>query len=87
MPTAPETSALERILEPVGRCLTPEVAKQLVNLRADWRTQARIDKLADKSTDGKLSDAERAEYETYVRAIDFITILQLKARSLLENHP
>ena len=87
MATAPETSALDRMLEPVSRCLTPEVAKQLVQLQADPETQTRIDELADKCTEGKLTDAERAEYETYVRAIDFITILQLKARSLLESHP
>jgi hypothetical protein len=87
MVTAPETSALDRMLEPVSRCLTPEVAKQLVQLQADPETQTRIDELADKCTEGELTDAERAEYETYVRAIDFITILQLKARSLLENHP
>jgi hypothetical protein len=86
MATAPETGALDRILEPVSRCLTPEVAKHLVDLRADPQTQARIDELADKSNEGELTDAERAEYETYVRAIDFITILQLKARSLLESH-
>ena len=29
------TTTLARLLEPVGRCLTPEVAKALVNLRAD----------------------------------------------------
>jgi len=86
MATAPETSALERILDPVSRCLTPAVAQQLVELRADAETQARIDELADKSTEGQLTDAERSEYETYVRAIDFVTILQIKARSLLESH-
>jgi hypothetical protein len=85
MATAPVTSALDRILEPVSRCLTRDVAKELAHLRADPETQARIDELADKCTEGELSDAERAEYETYVRAIDFITILQLKARSLLES--
>jgi hypothetical protein len=86
MPTAPEAGALNRILEPVSRCLTPGVARQLVKLRADPETQARIDKLADKCNEGQLTKAERAEYETYVRAIDFLTILQLKARSLLERH-
>lgn len=85
MATALVTSALDRILEPVSRCLTRDVAKELVQLRADPETQARIDELADKCTEGELSDAERAEYETYVRATDFITMLQLKARSLLES--
>jgi hypothetical protein len=51
-----------------------------------WRmrsssAQARIDKLARKCNEGKLTDAERSEYETYVYVIDFIAILQAKARA------
>jgi hypothetical protein len=78
-------SALDRLLDPVGRCLTPEVARALVALRADAETQARIDELADKCTEGTLSPTERAEYEAYVAAIDFLTILQAKARGTLEQ--
>lgn len=77
------SAAIARILDPVGRCLTPEVARALVGLRADAETQARIEELADKCTEGTLSLAERAEYEAYVAAIDFLTILQAKARGAL----
>ena len=85
-PTEHRTSALARLLEPVGRCLTPEVAKALVNLRADPAVQNRIDELADKCTEGTLSAVEQSEYETYMRAIDFIGVLQAQARSLLESN-
>lgn len=57
--------ALDRILDPVGRCLTPEVARALMDLRTDAETQARIDELADKATEGTLPAPERAEYEEY----------------------
>lgn len=67
----------------MGRCLTPEVARALVALRADEETQARIDDLADKCTEGTLSPSERAEYEAYVAAIDFLSVLQAKARGAL----
>ena len=77
--------ALDRILEPVGRILTPQVARDLVNLRVDRKTQARLDKLARKSTAGKLTEAERSEYATYVSAINFVGILQAKARALLHR--
>jgi hypothetical protein len=80
-------SALARILDPVGRCLTPEVARALVGLRTDEETQARIEELADKSTEGTLTVAERDEYETYVTAIDFLTVLQAKARTVLSGAP
>ena len=45
--------------------------------------QARIDELADRCSEGVLTDNERAEYEAYVDAIDVISILQAQARSVL----
>jgi len=78
-----EAPALDRILDPVGRVLTPEVARRLVALRVDARTQTHIDRLARRCNEGRLTEAERAEYETYVSAIDFVAVLQAKARALL----
>ncbi|MGH8568320.1 MAG: hypothetical protein ACREXU_09945 [Gammaproteobacteria bacterium] len=63
--------------------MTPQVAHGFLNLRADAAMQERLDELADKSTAGTLTDAERVEYEVYVHAIDFIAILQVHARRLL----
>jgi hypothetical protein len=76
---------LDRLLDPVGRILTPDMARNLVKLRFDRKAQARIDRLARKCNDGKLTDAERSEYETYVYVIDFIAILEAKARALLKR--
>jgi hypothetical protein len=78
---------LGRIIDPLARILTPEVARKLVRLRFDAKTQSEIDKLARKYNEGELSDDERREYETYVHAIDFIAILQAKARALLKHSP
>ncbi|MBW3624305.1 MAG: hypothetical protein KY468_12935 [Armatimonadetes bacterium] len=83
MSTTVEIQALDRLIDPISRCLTPEVARQLVELRADPELQARLDLLADKNTEGQLTSEEREEYETYVRAGRFIAILQSKARKLL----
>jgi hypothetical protein len=80
-----DVPVLNRLLDPLGRILTPEVARKLVKLRFDSIAQARIDKLARKCNDGVLTDSERREYETYVYAIDFIAILQAKARALLRR--
>ena len=81
------SAVLDRFLDPVGECLTPEVARRLVELRADAVTQARIDELADKCNEGELSQEEHEEYRTYVAAIDFVTILQAKARTVIEQNP
>ena len=35
----------------------------------------------DKCTEGLLTEPERSEYESYVRALDVIAILQAKARA------
>ncbi len=65
-------ATLTRLLDPGGRCLTPDVAQELVKLRADPGVQARIEELADKNTEGELSSEKHGEYETYVRASEII---------------
>lgn len=82
-----EEPILDRIIDPLARILSPEAARKLVRLRFDAKTQSEIDKLARKCNEGELSDVERREYETYVHAIDFIAILQAKARALLKHCP
>jgi hypothetical protein len=77
-----EVVSLDRLLDPVSRCLTPEAARRLIDLRADPELQARVDLLADKCSEGQLSAAEREEYETYVRFSRFVAILQAKALKL-----
>jgi hypothetical protein len=81
----PQTSTLERLLDPIGRVLTLEVAQQLVGLQADPVVQARLEELADKCTADQLSPDERMEYETSVQAIEFIAVLQAKARRALKH--
>ena len=81
------TSILDRVLEPITDCLTPDVAAKLVALRADTETQARVDELADKANEGTLSTEERTEYDRYREAFHFVTILQAKARKLLTEQP
>ena len=46
-------------------------------------SQAHIDELAEKCNEGQLTNAEQAEYRDIVEAIDFISILQAKARARL----
>ena len=41
------------------------------------------DRLARRCNEGQLTASERAEYETDVTAIDFVAVLQAKARALL----
>lgn len=83
--TGNHDSLITLLLNQVAGCLTPEVAQRIVQLRADPLTQARLDELATKCNEGQLSDAEQQEYEAGVEVIDFIAILQSKARLLLKK--
>gem|GEM_PF-585473 len=74
---------LEQMLEPVSRSFGVETARALAGLQVGKRTQARVEKLAEKCNEGKLTTAERAEYEAYVQASTLIGILQAKARKVL----
>jgi hypothetical protein len=76
---------IDRLLDPLAQMLTPEVARKLIGYRFDAKAQAHIDKLARKCNEGELSPEELREYETYVQTIDFIAILQAKARALLKR--
>jgi hypothetical protein len=76
---------LDRLLDPLSRCLTPEAAGRVVQLRADPQLQARIDELAGKCTESELTEEERVEYEAYVRTGNLIAVLQAKARRLLAS--
>jgi hypothetical protein len=78
-------NVLDRFLDPFGAFLTPEVARRLVDFRVDEQTQARIDDLADKCNEGQLTSPEREEYDTFISVMDFITVLQAKARTVLEQ--
>lgn len=78
-----ETAALDRMLEPITEIFTPDVARGIAEMRADPELQTRLDELAAKSNQGQLTEAERQEYAAYIDAIDFVGILQAKARTVL----
>ena len=77
------SAVLERLLAPVSQSLNVEAARKLIRLKADAKTQARVDELARKCNEGELTAHERTEYEWYVTAGNLIAILQAKACLLL----
>ncbi len=77
------TTLLDRMIQPFAECLTSEAARKIVELRADSDLQQRVAMLADKANQGQLSANEQAEYDRYLAAFHFITILQAKARQII----
>ncbi|HYJ85120.1 MAG TPA: hypothetical protein VEW46_03625 [Pyrinomonadaceae bacterium] len=78
-------SAFDRGVRPVMKIVLPDKAEEVVEFRAGPELQARIEELARKSTEGELTNAERAEYAGYARANKFIAILQRQARELIRS--
>jgi hypothetical protein len=76
-------AVLDSLFDPVTECFTPEVARRIASLRASPEAQARLDELADKCSEGTLTAEERGVYEAAVRAVNFISVLQAKARAML----
>ena len=79
------TAILDQLLDPVSASLTPDVAQRLVGLTVSPEVQGRLDELAEKCSDETLTADERKTYESYLRAANFIGVLQSKARALLAH--
>ena len=58
-----ETSVLDRMLDPLIRCLDAESVKRVLELSVDPVVQARVDVLAERANEGLLTPEERAEYQ------------------------
>lgn len=77
------TSVLDRMLDPLSRCLDAESARRISELVIDPVVQARVDVLAERANEGLITPEERAEYEAYINADDFIAVFKMKASRLL----
>ncbi len=77
------TPVLDRLIAPLGDCLTPESARRLLALKPDPDLVSRIDDMATCNTEGRLTAEESAEYGRYISYATFVAILKSKARQLL----
>ena len=83
MKSAKAAPVLDRLVGSLSECLTPESARRVLALKADPALQARVDYLAGRGGEGRLTPQEEAEYRECVSYGTFIAILKSKARRLL----
>ena len=83
MANAATTNALERLLRPLSRAMTRDLALAIVNVQADDETQERYDELAEKCGGGQLTAGEQDELEGIVRANTLLGVLKSEARTFL----
>ncbi|MBX9787694.1 MAG: hypothetical protein K2Y37_02160 [Pirellulales bacterium] len=73
-------SAFHRGTAPLFALLSAEQTRQLAELQGDPALADRLAELAEKATEGELSETDRAEYEAYIEANNLLTVLQAEAR-------
>ena len=82
MATTSESVAFDRGVRPMLEIVLPEKTDAVIGFQADPELQARIEELARKSTEGELTEDERAEYAGYERANKFVAILKRQAQQI-----
>jgi len=80
-------TVLDAFLAPLADCFTPDVARRILDFRPDERTEERLAYLREKANEGTLLESERAEYQEFVDALDFVGLLKARARSVLSPRP
>ena len=85
MATISESLAFDRGVRPMLEIVLRGKAEAVIGFQADPELQARIEELARKSTEGELTEDERAEYAGYVRANKFVAILKRQAQLIANS--
>jgi len=85
MATTSESLAFDRGVRPMLEIVLPEKTDAVIGFQADPELQARIEELASRSTEGELTEDERAEYAGYVRANKFVAILKRQAQQIANS--
>jgi hypothetical protein len=79
------TTYIDEMLDPLADAFTPEVARKLAALRPSPAEAARMEELAEKASEDRLTPPERAEYQARISVGDVISILRLKAQKYLQE--
>ena len=81
---ATPTRVPDPVLDPVfSDILPPEVNARLADAAVPEEVKRRMEVLADKASDGALTEQERAEYRRLIDAADVLAILRIRARRAL----
>ncbi len=79
-------NAIHSLFDSVGECLTIDTAGRLNSFSTSKELQQQLDEWADTNQRGELGEDDRRQYEATLRALNFISVLQSRARVLLAGH-
>jgi hypothetical protein len=83
VPGPSEVDIFRRIVDPEQPFLSEEGARGILRLRFAANDQDRMNELAARNREGRISPAEELELDNYIRAGQILGILQSKARRSL----
>jgi hypothetical protein len=76
----PASPLADGILDLAAECFDAPTLKALATLRLSPKLAARVDRLAAKSNEGRLTPSERTEYQAYIDTSEVLSLIQLRAR-------
>ena len=79
------STALHQLFDSVGNCLSLDAATKLRKLRVTDELQDQLDTWAEQNSAGELNAHDREQYEAILRALNFVAVLQSKARLISED--
>ena len=85
MVAAPDVNIFVDVVDRMVQELDVDAARSVLRIRFADRQIRRMNKLSKLAREGKLSDAERNELESFLRIGNFLTILHSKARQALRR--
>lgn len=77
--------AFHRGTAPIFAILSSDQMRQLTQLQVDASLADRVEDLAEKANEGRLSSEELAEYEAYIEANNLMAVLQAEAKFRLQR--
>jgi hypothetical protein len=81
-----EMDIFRRIVDPEEPFLSAEAARGILSLDFSAADRERMNELAARNREGRVSPAEEQELSNYIRVGQILGILQSKARRSLQRH-
>lgn len=78
-------SLLDCLLGPLAESLTGSQAKDIVNWKLTPDQESRISYLRERANKGVATEDEDREYKRFVEELDVISILQARARKVVDK--
>ncbi|HYV37433.1 MAG TPA: hypothetical protein VE988_17135 [Gemmataceae bacterium] len=86
MPALTQAEVFSRVFQPEKPNLSAQAARSILALDFCAEDRARVNALAEKARQGKLSKREDDELETFIHVGHLVAIMQSKARLSLKNN-